>query len=74
MDSFELAFRMQAGTQIGDLSERVSRNALKAYGVDNKPTDKNARCLLARRCAGGSSVRAVSIGGWDHHGNIRNEL
>jgi hypothetical protein len=76
MDSFELAFRMQAETpRLVDLSGE-SPATLKLYGVDEQPTDKNARaCLLARRlCEAGVRFVQVTIGGWDHHGNIRNEL
>ena len=76
MDSFELAFRMQAETpKLVDLSGE-SPETLKAYGVDGKATDKNARaCLLARRlCEAGVRFVQVTIGGWDHHGNIRGAL
>jgi len=76
MDSFELAFRMQAETpRLVDLSGE-SPATLKLYGVGEKTTDKNARaCLLARRlCEAGVRFVQVSIGGWDHHGNIRDAL
>lgn len=76
IDSFELAFRMQAETpKLVDLSGE-SAETLKLYGVGEKNTDKNARaCLLARRlCEAGVRFVQVSIEGWDHHGNIRQAL
>ena len=76
IDSFELAFRMQAETpKLVDLSGE-SAETLKLYGVGEKVTDKNARaCLLARRlCEAGVRFVQVSVEGWDHHGNIRDGL
>ena len=76
IDSFELAFRMQAETpKLVDLSGE-SADTLKRYGVGQQPTDKNARaCLLARRlCEAGVRFVQVTLGGWDHHGNIRDAL
>ena len=76
IDSFELAFRMQAETpKLVDLSGETA-DTLKRYGVGEKNTDKNARaCLLARRlCEAGVRFVQVTIGGWDHHGNIRDAL
>ncbi len=74
--SFELAFRMQAETpRLVDLA-RESRETLDLYGVGQEPTDKNARaCLLARRLSeAGVRFVQVTMGGWDHHGNLRNDL
>jgi hypothetical protein len=76
MDSFELAFRMQAETpKLVDLSGETA-GTLNRYGVGGQHTDKNARaCLLARRlCEAGVRFVQVTIGGWDHHGNIRDAL
>jgi hypothetical protein len=76
IDSFELAFRMQAETpKLVDLSGETA-DTLKRYGVGQQPTDKNARaCLLARRlCEAGVRFVQVTLGGWDHHGNIRDAL
>jgi Protein of unknown function (DUF1501) len=76
IESFELAFRMQAETpRLVDLS-RETRETLDLYGVGKEPTDKNARaCLLARRLSeGGVRFVQVTMGGWDHHGNLRDEL
>jgi hypothetical protein len=76
IESFELAFRMQAETpRLVDLSDE-SAETLKLYGVGAAPTDKNARaCLLARRlCEAGVRFVQVTLGGWDHHGDIRGAL
>lgn len=76
MDSFELAFRMQAETpKLVDLSGETS-DTLAMYGIDQQPTDRNGRaCLLARRLSeAGVRFVQVSMGGWDHHGNIRGAL
>ena len=74
--SMELAFRMQTTTPaIVDLSKE-SKATLDLYGVGGKDTDKFGRaCLLARKLSE-SGVRfvQVSIGGWDHHGDIRGNL
>ncbi|MEI6793988.1 MAG: DUF1501 domain-containing protein [Verrucomicrobiota bacterium] len=74
--SMELAFRMQTTTpEIVDLSKE-SKATLDLYGVGGKETDKFGRaCLLARKLSE-SGVRfvQVSIGGWDHHGDIRGNL
>ncbi|MFO0817033.1 MAG: DUF1501 domain-containing protein [Pirellulales bacterium] len=76
IDSMELAFRMQTTTPaLIDLS-RESRETLELYGVGGKETDRNARaCLLARKLSE-SGVRFVQVtmGGWDHHGDIRANL
>jgi hypothetical protein len=76
IDSFELAFRMQAQTpRLVDLSQE-SAETLALYGVGSSPTDRNARaCLLARRlCEAGVRFVQVTMGGWDHHGDIRGAL
>lgn len=76
IDSFELAFRMQAETpRLVDLSSETAET-LKLYGIGSAPTDRNGRaCLLARRlCEAGVRFVQVTIGGWDHHGDIRTAL
>ncbi len=76
IESFELAFRMQAETpKLVDLSGE-SKATLALYGIDNPKTEANGRaCLLARRMSeAGVRFVQVSIGGWDHHGNLRAEL
>lgn len=76
IESFELAFRMQTATpQIVDISDE-SEETLGLYGVNEAPTDKNGRaCLLARRLSeAGVRFVQVTIGGWDHHGDILRAL
>jgi hypothetical protein len=76
IESFELAFRMQAETpRLVDLSSE-SKAVHELYGIGEKETDRNGRaCLLARRLSeAGVRFVQVTIGGWDHHGNIRTEL
>jgi hypothetical protein len=78
IESYELAFRMQAATpEAVDLS-RESRRTLDAYGVDQTPTDEFGRkCLIARRLVerGVRFVQVYSGGGhledtWDAHTSI----
>lgn len=76
IESFELAFRMQAETpKLVDLSGE-SPHVHRLYGIGEPATDHNGRaCLLARRLSeAGVRFVQVTIGGWDHHGNIRGEL
>lgn len=76
IESFELAFRMQAETpKLVDLSGE-SKHVHNLYGIGDPTTDHNGRaCLLARRLSeAGVRFVQVTIGGWDHHGNIRGEL
>ncbi|MEE2707894.1 MAG: DUF1501 domain-containing protein [Planctomycetota bacterium] len=48
--SFELTFRIQAAAPgVTDLT-RETKETLKLYGVDERPTDEYGRiCLMARR-------------------------
>lgn len=76
IQSMEVAFRMQSATpELVDISGE-SEATKKLYGVGDKTTDKNARaCLLARRLSeAGVRFVQVTMGGWDHHGNIRSAL
>ncbi len=76
IESFELAFRMQAETpKLVDFSEE-SKDTLDLYGIGEKPTDGFGRqCLLARRFAeAGVRFVQVSLGGWDHHNKIATGL
>lgn len=75
-ESFELAFRMQSKTpQLVDFSDET-KATLELYGIDQEPTQTFGRqCLLARRFAeAGVRFVQVSLGGWDHHGNIAGGL
>lgn len=74
--SFELAFRMQAETpKLVDLSGET-QETMDLYGVGQPATDRTGRaCLLARRFSeAGVRFVQVTIGGWDHHGNLREEI
>jgi hypothetical protein len=73
IESFELAFRMQAEVpELLDIDSE-SQATLDLYGVGAKPTDDFGRqCLLARRFAE-AGVRFIQITSrsWDSHANIR---
>ena len=76
IQSFELAFRMQAETpKLVDLSQE-SKATQALYGIGTPTTDKNGRaCLLARRMSeAGVRFVQVTFDGWDHHGDIRGNL
>ena len=76
IQNLELAFRMQTTTPgIVDISKE-SEATRQLYGVDGKDTDKNGRaCLLARKLSeAGVRFVQVTMGGWDHHGDIRGNL
>lgn len=76
IQSMEVAFRMQSSTpELVDISGE-SEATKKLYGVGGKATDKNARaCLLARRLSeAGVRFVQVTMGGWDHHGDIYKAL
>jgi hypothetical protein len=76
IESFELAFRMQTETpKLVNLSVE-SKATQELYGIGEGRTDRHGRaCLLARRLSeAGVRFVQVTIGGWDHHGDIRNAL
>jgi hypothetical protein len=78
VDSFELAFRMQAKAPgILDLSQET-KETQRLYGIGDKDTDNFGRqCLMARRLAE-SGVRYVQVNygdntanpAWDQHSNL----
>ena len=76
IDSFELAFRMQAAAPgLQDISdESPSTRAL--YGLDEpKTADFGRQCLMARRFAE-AGVRFVQVSHsykWDQHGNLKKD-
>jgi hypothetical protein len=75
IESFELAFRMQAeAPQVLDLA-RETQKTRDAYGIgDGKPTDNFGRqCLQARRLAeaGVRFVQCTHSYKWDQHGNLK---
>ena len=76
IESFELAFRMQAKTpELVDLSSETPETH-RLYGIGDNRCDRNAKaCLLARRMSeAGVRFVQVTVGGWDHHGNIRSAI
>ncbi|MFM7130878.1 MAG: DUF1501 domain-containing protein [bacterium] len=76
IEAMELAYRMQTTTpDLVDLS-RESKSTLDLYGIGEQATDRNGRaCLLARRMSeAGVRFVQVTMGGWDHHGNVRGNL
>jgi len=76
IQSYELAFRMQAEVpELLDLKGE-STDTLARYGVGDAPTDSFGRqCLLARRFAE-RGVRFIEVnhGGWDQHQNLESAL
>ena len=76
IESFELAFRMQAETpRLVNLADE-SKATLDLYGIGDQTTDQFGRqCLLARRFAeAGVRFVQVSLDGWDHHNKIATNL
>lgn len=76
IESLELAFRMQTTTPaLVDLSKETPQT-LQLYGVGTPEMDRNARaCLLARKFSeAGVRFVQVTMGGWDHHGDVRGNL
>lgn len=73
IESYELAFRMQAEVpRLMGLQDETEQT-LKAYGVDQKPTDNFARqCIMARKFAE-QGVRYIQVSTdytWDHHNKV----
>ncbi|MCH2202618.1 MAG: DUF1501 domain-containing protein [Fuerstiella sp.] len=76
IDSYELAFRMQARTDgIVDVSTETEETR-SLYGIDEKPTDVFGRSLLVARRLSEAGVRFVQVysDGWDHHTGISSNL
>ncbi|MDZ4289344.1 MAG: DUF1501 domain-containing protein [Prosthecobacter sp.] len=76
IESYELAFRMQAEVpKVMDLSKETA--ATKAlYGIDETDTDSFGRqCLMARKFVE-AGVRFIEItqGNWDQHFNLKTAL
>src|SRR5207237_5690088 len=76
IESYELAFRMQAELPgLLDLSTET-KETQDLYGVGGGPTDNfGKQCLLARRMVE-AGVRFVEVthSGWDQHRNLREDL
>jgi hypothetical protein len=76
IESYELAFRMQGALPaLMDISNETKATR-EQYGIDDTATDNFGRqCLLARRFAeAGVRFIEVSLGGWDHHRNLKADL
>jgi hypothetical protein len=76
IESYELAFRMQAETgDLVDISEE-SGETLRLYGIGEQPTDVVGHKMLVARRLSEAGVRFVQIwtGAWDHHINIKANL
>lgn len=74
IQSFEMAFRMQAAAPMVQDISRESDKTLAMYGIDQKPTDHFGRqCLMARRFieAGVRFVQCTHSYKWDQHDNLR---
>ena len=76
ISAYELAFRMQSSApELLDFSQETP-STLDMYGVTDKRKKPFAvNCLLARRLVE-RGVRFVEVfhNGWDHHGNLNNDL
>jgi Protein of unknown function (DUF1501) len=77
INSFELAFRMQAAApEIQDISGE-SPETRKLYGLDDEPTKNFGRqCLMARRFAE-RGVRFVQVSHsykWDQHDGLKKDI
>lgn len=74
IESYEMAYRMQArAPELMDLSKE-SQETLDLYGVKANEAGSFAKnCLLARRLAE-RGVRFIQLyhSGWDHHSNVKN--
>jgi hypothetical protein len=90
ISSYELAFRMQGELpKLMDLS-RETAATLRLYGIDERaggggpggfgpggggPSAFGRQCLLARKFVeAGVRFVEVTLGGWDHHRNIKETL
>ncbi len=77
IQSYELAFRMQAALPELMNLERETAATLEMYGVgDKKKTDDFGRqCLLARRFSE-AGVRFIELthDNWDHHGGVAKNM
>lgn len=76
IESFELAFRMQAAApELQDISGETEET-LKLYGLDNPATKNFGRqCLMARRFAE-RGVRFIQVSHsykWDQHGDLKRD-
>jgi hypothetical protein len=76
IESYELAFRMQAELpNLMDL-KKESKATLELYGIGAGATDNfGKQCLLARRLVeAGVRFVEVTMNGWDQHRNLKADL
>ena len=75
ISQYEMAFRMQTSVpELVDFSDEP-QHIRDLYGADEADGTFAANCLLARRMAE-RGVRFIQLyhRGWDHHGNIKNDM
>ncbi|EAQ78953.1 DUF1501 domain-containing protein [Blastopirellula marina] len=75
INSFEMAYRMQAsGPELMDLSSEP-KHVLDMYGVDPDKPSFAKNCLLARRLVErGTRFVQLFHEAWDQHGNLKKDL
>ena len=76
IQSYELAFRMQAAVPETMSMDKEPESIKDLYGINDPATRVfGTQCLLARRLAE-SGVRFIEISadGWDHHNNLTNRM
>jgi hypothetical protein len=75
INSFEMAYRMQASAPEAIDISREPEHILKMYGAEPGKPSFAATCLLARRLVE-RGVRFVEIfhEAWDQHGDLKNDL
>ncbi|MFO0936309.1 MAG: DUF1501 domain-containing protein [Gemmataceae bacterium] len=76
IESYELAFRMQAELPKYTDFSKESKDTLASYGIGDTATESFGRqCLLARRLAeAGVRFIEVTLAGWDQHRNLKADL
>jgi hypothetical protein len=74
IESFELAFRMQAdAAEVVDINQETAETRAR-YGIDNKASRSfGTKCLMARRLveSGVRFVQVFSDGEWDAHSDLK---
>lgn len=76
IESFELAYRMQAEMPDALDTSEETQSTLDLYGIgDSQTEDFGRQCLIARRLAerGVRFIECISQG-WDHHRNLQEEM
>ena len=75
INSFEMAYRMQAKAPEAIDISREPKHILKMYGAEPGKPSFAATCLLARRLVE-RGVRFVEIfhEAWDQHGNLEHDI